>query len=367
MTINWCVACSFSNVIEDFVVSLCIGVTGVQSAGDCVILKGETLHWVRALGFSSNFSWNFGLLESSQLELASQRQAENDRITESKDTNAVLQSIVPVKTLLLDIIRLFLSHAPATLASASMLSTVTKTPIFGSHWVKSCGQDNCKRVCLLVAVECIRCVCLLEEQLTQLVTAMGQQPEIELPDAVVVYCDSPLCRCELFEAYLHCPRKCGYLCLRCALKSCLPSPSKQPPRRANATAAVGGGVVDVAASLDSVVGDASSSVTVVSSSPQDSRSLSSSSSASAAPVAVVSESTTVWHLSGSKIILKSLLSKLDHDIRSFVVSTIALTFPEAIDDFNSRLHALISTTAPTAKRFLIKKKKLEELLGKLQA
>lgn len=32
----------------------------LQDPGDCVTLDGAVLHWVRALGFSFHYSWNYG-------------------------------------------------------------------------------------------------------------------------------------------------------------------------------------------------------------------------------------------------------------------------------------------------------------------
>ena len=41
--------------------------SGLQHAGDLITLRGDTLHWVRALGFSTHFSWNYGIFEDSQV------------------------------------------------------------------------------------------------------------------------------------------------------------------------------------------------------------------------------------------------------------------------------------------------------------
>eukprot|EP01041_Mallomonas_annulata_P006972 gene6972-14167_t len=50
---------------------------GIQHAGDVVFVKGSTLHWVRSLGFSSHFSWNFGRLELEQIHTSMIRYYDN--------------------------------------------------------------------------------------------------------------------------------------------------------------------------------------------------------------------------------------------------------------------------------------------------
>ncbi|KAG5185763.1 hypothetical protein JKP88DRAFT_132123, partial [Tribonema minus] len=69
---------------------------GIQRAGDVVVLRGDTLHWVRSLGFSVSSSWNFGHLEARQLEAAFDRYDLNCHL------QPPVQNLVPVRTLSVD-------------------------------------------------------------------------------------------------------------------------------------------------------------------------------------------------------------------------------------------------------------------------
>ena len=54
---------------------------GIQGPDDVIITRGDTLHWVRALGFSTHFSWNFGAFDRDQIEVSMARYRENENIT----------------------------------------------------------------------------------------------------------------------------------------------------------------------------------------------------------------------------------------------------------------------------------------------
>ena len=58
---------------------------GIQGQDDVIITRGDTLHWVRALGFSTHFSWNFAVYDSDQIEVAMARTRENERITKIRN------------------------------------------------------------------------------------------------------------------------------------------------------------------------------------------------------------------------------------------------------------------------------------------
>ena len=58
-----------------------INLIGIQRAGDLVLTSGATLHWVRSLGFSTHFSWNFGLLDREQFAVSMERYRINDEFT----------------------------------------------------------------------------------------------------------------------------------------------------------------------------------------------------------------------------------------------------------------------------------------------
>ncbi len=52
--------------------------TDLQCSGDLMYLKGQTLHWVKALGFSRHISWNVGQLDAEQIAQSFERRAVHD-------------------------------------------------------------------------------------------------------------------------------------------------------------------------------------------------------------------------------------------------------------------------------------------------
>ena len=66
-----------------------------QRPGDVIVLKGDTVHWVRSAGHAVNTSWNFGALDdAAQLRTAVDRMRVNTAIG--------FRNLVPVHTLALD-------------------------------------------------------------------------------------------------------------------------------------------------------------------------------------------------------------------------------------------------------------------------
>jgi hypothetical protein len=57
---------------------------GIQESDDIVVTRGDTLHWVRALGFSVHFSWNFGVFDVDQVEASMARYRQNEAITKKR-------------------------------------------------------------------------------------------------------------------------------------------------------------------------------------------------------------------------------------------------------------------------------------------
>jgi len=76
-----------------------------QRKGDVITLKGETLHWVRALGVCVCSSWNYGIIESNQLEQGWERYRINATLTPPMQNN------VPMKTLSMDLAKVCVAIA----------------------------------------------------------------------------------------------------------------------------------------------------------------------------------------------------------------------------------------------------------------
>jgi hypothetical protein len=69
---------------------------GIQKPGDTVILNGATLHWVRSAGFAVNSSWNFGVRDAKQMQLAIERDAINVELG--------IRNIVPLRSLAIQLL-----------------------------------------------------------------------------------------------------------------------------------------------------------------------------------------------------------------------------------------------------------------------
>ena len=65
--------CTYNKITDGLKNIILLYFLGVQCPGDMYVLRGETLHWVRGMGFSTNFSWNFGKLDNTQLKMSYDR------------------------------------------------------------------------------------------------------------------------------------------------------------------------------------------------------------------------------------------------------------------------------------------------------
>ena len=260
----------------------CLWNAGIQGPNDVIITGGDTLHWVRALGFSTHYSWNFGVFECEQVEVAMARYRENERITKTRNaaaaievvtrakkertakdraikqcdkecsekTDAVVkrkytpstaiafQSLVPMKTLILDVVRELITMA-ATSAQASVQSSiprainrrkmmsgnslkdVTSVSVSGSLGHIRLVRDHCFEVMhdssllLLFLKELNQSIEELQEDLRTATLTTGLKLGTEDAGARILHCERTSCKMELFEAFVECP-KCGYICLQCA-------------------------------------------------------------------------------------------------------------------------------------------------------
>lgn len=165
---------------------------GIQRPGDVVILKGETLHWVRSLGCASHSSWNFGLLEQDQLEHAMERYTINESITPP------MQSLVPMKMLIIDICRFFL-HSNGMLKGAP--SWNPETLRLRLHREPEHVRARVLAWLLVHVVDVIVEDKLWREHATQ---QFGSPSVDEPAGALVVYCQHPGCVREITTAYFRC-------------------------------------------------------------------------------------------------------------------------------------------------------------------
>lgn len=280
---------------------------GIQKAGDVVVLKGDTLHWVRSLGFSVHFSWNFGLFDSEQINKALDRYYINEKFTDLGPTP--YQNVVPFRTLLYDLVSDLMDNLDSSQEEetgnnlplirkgidseqVSSISTAIKendelilnTSVLTEHnddedfnvlrenWTssvnlkKSTESDDLNKnqysqnsnfteididnqllngsVCnnmgktgnwqmlklnpknskqsvwtdcdllLRLIYELILSIYSFEKDLTEASKITGLTPQQEAKGSIVVYCELPNCKRELFEAYLDCS-DCGFICLQC--------------------------------------------------------------------------------------------------------------------------------------------------------
>ena len=136
-----------------------------------MVTRGDTLHWVRALGFSVHFSWNFGVFDVDQMEASMARYRQNEAITKKRNDRIVnlnnmkekkernlrvrdtrfngnedaatenkcrvrkfvpsdvtaFQSLVPMQTLILDVVRELIRTAAAAAAAPHTVSPVLQS------------------------------------------------------------------------------------------------------------------------------------------------------------------------------------------------------------------------------------------------
>lgn len=258
----------------------CFWNLGIQGPNDVIITGGDTLHWVRALGFSTHYSWNFGVFECDQVEVAMARYRENERITkirnelvanepvlrDKKDrsvkekavkqcdkedsqkpdglekrkytpsTAIAFQSLVPMKTLILDVVREITVMAvvpaaataqfamPRSISRIKMISANSRRDANGTagslrhirlvrdHLFKVMKDSS---LLMLFLKELNQSIIELNEDLRTATITTGLKSEIEDAGANILHCERTSCKMELFEAFVDCP-KCGYICLQCA-------------------------------------------------------------------------------------------------------------------------------------------------------
>ena len=160
-----------------------------QSAGDCVVLDGSTLHWVRALGFSLHFSWNFGVVSANQYLRALERYDENVRLG--------VKNLVPMQTLTFD-----------------LLSELENTD---SVVAKLAWKDP---QLVLVALERLLIVANdLGRGMRHAIDSLKIDWTPEQMGCMVVRCQNPSCQMEIFGAYLACLH-CRLCCINCAARYC---------------------------------------------------------------------------------------------------------------------------------------------------
>ena len=206
---------------------------GFQRQGDLMLTKGGTLHWVRALGFSTHFSWNFGLLEKQQMEISLERYRMNDTFTQRRNDDQkrayaavgedhdarprggyadngvkAFDNIVPMQSLLLDLVKELVDiHSRRGDGTGDGTGVPTDDPVarvLADQGFLSLLFDEIVRSCLH-----------LYSEIYQTRLSSGLKPTNEDPQSMVVYCERSNCRREIFEVYVSCP-SCGLLCLACA-------------------------------------------------------------------------------------------------------------------------------------------------------
>ena len=167
---------------------------GVQRAGDLVCLKGDTLHWVRSYGISVHSSWNMGPWEESTLVAAALRRSINDSL------NPPLPSLIPLKTLCLDISRV-----------------ITKTFEGGSPTTSHRQHHHHSAVQRLIDHDPMTLRNLIARLLFELVIAIQKEIcissagertlkrcEFEPPGSNVLRCQNSKCNTEIFVHYVYC-------------------------------------------------------------------------------------------------------------------------------------------------------------------
>lgn len=150
-----------------------------------MVLDGSTLHWVRALGFSFHFSWNFGVISERQYTNALQRYDENVTLG--------IKNLVPMQTLTYDLITRLID-------SESVVARVT--------WRDPHLISAAFRRLISIASEHID---LAATTIKMLRVDWKQEP----PGCMVLRCQNPNCQLEVFGAYLACLH-CRLCCLKCA-------------------------------------------------------------------------------------------------------------------------------------------------------
>ena len=283
--------------------------SGIQGPDDVIVTRGDTLHWVRGLGFSTHFSWNFGTFDCDQVEASMARYRENESITKTRndqfpyrsggfipkrekmnrdksskpqgrdirgavDDDAkvgsrgsgsgsgshyryrpspvqAFQSLVPMKTLILDLVRELLHAGKEGAAAGGGGGVAGGAAVEASIHTDSYTADTMngswsnreafnftttppphRRMTSAVAEhlqQVLKDSPLLVTLLLELTTSVQQmrkdvsialsvtslKPFMEPYGSSNLHCERSSCSMELFEAYIECP-KCGIICLQCA-------------------------------------------------------------------------------------------------------------------------------------------------------
>jgi hypothetical protein len=197
---------------------------GIQRAGDVVILRGDTLHWVRSLGFSVHYSWNIGNFDEDQIKVSMDRYHINNLFTA---TGAAYQSLVPMKTLLLDLSKELASYVAYRLVQSKspFISSIHKPTTLLDNFSRAIrfpyavldAVISNKRLLIRFLAELADAVEDVKQRLIEVEVITGLRAELEDKHSSVTHCDRRSCRCEIFEAYILCSC-CGYICLSCAVK-----------------------------------------------------------------------------------------------------------------------------------------------------
>jgi hypothetical protein len=197
------------------------------------------LHCVRALGFSTNFSWNFGRLEINQIKASfdrfltfffhviSKNYYLNRNVTISRyDENDRLgvQNIVPLRTLVLDVTRELLGNfvkSKVSSAKSNLTISLKQKKSEATSWIDDITKNpkELKTLMLMLGNSVMSSVSSTVQMLSRALISTGhplvQENGTTLND-IAVHC-AKKCKREIFEVYLSCP-KCGYLCLLCSMK-----------------------------------------------------------------------------------------------------------------------------------------------------
>lgn len=170
----------------------------LQRAGDCITLQGATLHWVRALGFSLHFSWNFGYPGVDQLHQSLLRYHIN--------TEVKIKNLVPMQTLVLDLAR-------EAIAGETLLGVKTR-------------EDG--NLLALLSKELVSICATFNDLLSVAKRTLSKLPFIDEGEgSAVLMCQNEDCQREIFGAYLACSH-CRLTCLRCAVTVCRRGRSFKP-------------------------------------------------------------------------------------------------------------------------------------------
>jgi hypothetical protein len=261
---------------------------------------------VRGLGFSTHFSWNFGTFDFDQVEASMARYRENEEITKARNDQYLcrnggliskrerdksskspcrekrgvedddakargrgsqyrylpspvqaFQSLVPMKTLILDLVRELLqvgaggaeagggggggraveapicSDRDTAPSAVSHIADVIKgswtdrevfnitTPPPAHRHMTSAVAGHLQQVLqdspllVLLLLELASSVQQMRKDMSVALSVTSLKPYMEPYGSSKLHCERSSCSMELFEAYIDCP-KCGIICLQCA-------------------------------------------------------------------------------------------------------------------------------------------------------